>query len=112
LQVLPGVLRSLRSAPGERAIEAAGISFRGLFPRIRQAPRDLRCPISISNTHRLDHARPNPTRAGLLRAINDIGRFDISGNVVTVGVQAVESPPKAFLTIIQQDGTFRAVDRL
>ncbi|MGY8710923.1 ABC transporter substrate-binding protein [Bradyrhizobium sp. 18BD] len=57
-------------------------------------------------------AGPQPTRASLLRAINDVGRFDISGNVVTVGIRAIETPPKVFLTVIQKDGTFRAVDRL
>ncbi len=60
----------------------------------------------------LDQAGPNPTRAGLLRVINDIGRFDISGSLVTVGTHAIDTPPKVFLTVIQKDGTFRAVDRL
>jgi ABC-type branched-subunit amino acid transport system substrate-binding protein len=60
----------------------------------------------------LENAGPNPTRAGLLRAINDIGRFDISGSVFTVGFRAIETPPKVFLTVIQKDGTFRAIDRL
>ena len=60
----------------------------------------------------LEKAGPNPTRAGLLRAINDIGRFDISGSVFTVGFRAIETPPKVFLTVIQKDGTFKAVDRL
>ncbi|MCK1387770.1 ABC transporter substrate-binding protein [Bradyrhizobium sp. 21] len=60
----------------------------------------------------LDQAGPHPTRASLLRAVNDIGRFDISGNLVTVGVRAIETPPKVFLTVIQKDGTFKAVDRL
>jgi len=60
----------------------------------------------------LENAGPQPTRASLLRAINDVGRFDISGNVVTVGVRAIDTPPKVFLTVIQKDGTFRAVDRL
>jgi ABC-type branched-subunit amino acid transport system substrate-binding protein len=60
----------------------------------------------------LEQAGPQPTRASLLRAINEIGRFDISGNVVTVGIRATEAPPKVFLTVIQKDGTFRAVDKL
>ncbi|MEH2487934.1 ABC transporter substrate-binding protein [Bradyrhizobium sp. AZCC 2230] len=60
----------------------------------------------------LENLGPNPTRAGLLRTINDIGRFDISGSVVTVGFRAIETPPKVFLTVIQKDGTFRAIDRL
>jgi branched-chain amino acid transport system substrate-binding protein len=46
----------------------------------------------------------------VLRAINDVGRFDISGSTVTVGMRMIE--PKVFLTVIQKDGTFKAVDRL
>ncbi|QIP08192.1 ABC transporter substrate-binding protein [Bradyrhizobium symbiodeficiens] len=60
----------------------------------------------------LEKAGPNPTRANLLRTINDVGRFDISGSVVTVGMRMIDTPPKVFLTVIQKDGTFRAVDRL
>jgi ABC-type branched-subunit amino acid transport system substrate-binding protein len=60
----------------------------------------------------LEQAGPEPTRASLLRAINDVGRFDISGSTVTVGIRTIDAPPKVFLTVIQKDGTFRAVDRL
>jgi ABC-type branched-subunit amino acid transport system substrate-binding protein len=60
----------------------------------------------------LEKLGPNPTRAALLRTINDVGRFDISGSIFTVGFRAIETPPKVFLTVIQKDGTFRAVDRL
>jgi ABC-type branched-subunit amino acid transport system substrate-binding protein len=60
----------------------------------------------------LEQAGPNPTRAGLLRAINDIGRFDISGCIITLGARAMDTPAKVFLTVIQKDGTFKAVDRL
>lgn len=60
----------------------------------------------------LENLGPAPTRAALLRTINDVGRFDISGSIVTVGVHAIETPPKVFLTVIQRDGTFKAVDRL
>ncbi|MBR0740515.1 ABC transporter substrate-binding protein [Bradyrhizobium liaoningense] len=60
----------------------------------------------------LEKAGPNPTRAGLLRTINDVGRFDISGTTVTVGMRMLDTPPKVFLTVIQKDGTFKAVDRL
>ncbi|TWA98424.1 ABC transporter substrate-binding protein [Bradyrhizobium stylosanthis] len=57
-------------------------------------------------------AGPQPTRASLLRAINDVGRFDISGSIVTVGLRMIDTPPKVFLTVIQKDGTFKAVDGL
>ncbi|TPQ32132.1 ABC transporter substrate-binding protein [Bradyrhizobium guangdongense] len=60
----------------------------------------------------LEKTGPNPTRAGLLRVINEIGRFDISGSLVTTGTRMLDTPPKVFLTVIQKDGTFRAVDRL
>ena len=60
----------------------------------------------------LEKAGPNPTRADLLRVINDVGRFDISGSIITVGVRMIDTPPKVFLTVIQKDGTFKAVDRL
>jgi branched-chain amino acid transport system substrate-binding protein len=60
----------------------------------------------------LEMAGPNPTRAGMLRIINDVGRFDISGDVLTVGRKAQDAPAKVFLTLIQPDGTFKAVERL
>ncbi len=60
----------------------------------------------------LEKAGPQPTRASLLRAINDVGDFDISGSTVTVGIRMIDTPPKVYLTVIQKDGTFRAVDRL
>jgi ABC-type branched-subunit amino acid transport system substrate-binding protein len=55
---------------------------------------------------------PNPTRAALLQVINDVGRFDIGGNIITFGDKARDEPPKVFLTVIQPDGSFKPVDRL
>jgi len=60
----------------------------------------------------LEMAGPNPTRAEMLRLINDVGRFDVSGDVMTFGPKTQDLPPKVFLTVIQPDGTFKAVDRL
>jgi ABC-type branched-subunit amino acid transport system substrate-binding protein len=60
----------------------------------------------------LEIAGPNPTRAELLRVVNQVGRFDLSGSSIMVGKHMIEAPPKVFLTVIQKDGTFRAVDRL
>lgn len=60
----------------------------------------------------LETAGPDPTRAGLLRDIDDVGRFDISGSTVTAALRMLDAPPKEFLTVIQKDGTFKAVDRL
>ncbi len=60
----------------------------------------------------LELAGPNPTRADLLRIIHDVGRFDIGGDVIAFGDKAREQPPRVFLTVIQADGSFRAVDKL
>ncbi|MBU6462741.1 MAG: ABC transporter substrate-binding protein [Proteobacteria bacterium] len=60
----------------------------------------------------LQLAGPNPTRAGMLQLINEIGRFDISGTIITCGAKSREAPSKVFLTVIKADGTFKAVDKL
>jgi ABC-type branched-subunit amino acid transport system substrate-binding protein len=60
----------------------------------------------------LEMAGPNPTRADMLQLINDVGRFDISGDIITFGQERREAPAKVFLTVIQPDGTFKAIDRL
>ena len=59
----------------------------------------------------LEMAGPNPTRAGLLKLINEIGRFDVSGSVISVGARMHDEPPKVFLTVIQPDGTFKPIER-
>src|SRR3984885_6292243 len=60
----------------------------------------------------LEMAGPNPTRANMLQLINDVGRFEISGDIIRFGQKRRETPAKVFLTVIQPDGTFKAVDRL
>jgi ABC-type branched-subunit amino acid transport system substrate-binding protein len=60
----------------------------------------------------LEMAGPDPTRAEMLRLINEVGRFDISEDIMTFGPNARDLPPKVFLTVIQPDGTFKAVDNL
>lgn len=60
----------------------------------------------------LELAGPDPTRAGLLQVIHDVGKFDVSGSLITFGSKMRDAPPKVFLTVIQKDGSFRAVDRL
>ena len=55
---------------------------------------------------------PNPTRADMLRVINDVGRFDISGDIITVGQRMHGAPAKVFLALIQPDGTFKSVEKL
>ena len=60
----------------------------------------------------LEMSGPNPTRANMLQLINDVGSFDIGGDIITFGQKRLEAPAKVFLTVIQPDGTFKAVDRL
>ena len=60
----------------------------------------------------LEETGPNPTRADMLRVINDVGRFDISGTIMTFGPKMHDAPAKVFLTVIQPDGTFKAVEKL
>jgi ABC-type branched-subunit amino acid transport system substrate-binding protein len=60
----------------------------------------------------LELAGPDPTRADMLRLINDVGRFDISGDIMTFGPKAQDATAKVFLTVIQPDGTFKAVEKL
>jgi branched-chain amino acid transport system substrate-binding protein len=60
----------------------------------------------------LERAGPNPTRADMLRIINEVGRFDIGGDIVAFGNKAQERPASVFLTVIQPDGSFKAVDKL
>jgi ABC-type branched-subunit amino acid transport system substrate-binding protein len=60
----------------------------------------------------LELAGPHPTRAGLLRVINDVGHFNISGDHLIVGQKTHDAMADVFLTLIQRDGTFKPVDRL
>ena len=60
----------------------------------------------------LEYTGPNPTRADMLRVINDVGSFDISGTIMTFGAKMRDAPSKVFLTVIQRDGTFKAVEKL
>ena len=53
-----------------------------------------------------------PTREGLLKVIKDAGRFDIGGLAMTFGPTKNEGLDQVFLTVIQPDGSFKAVDRL
>jgi ABC-type branched-subunit amino acid transport system substrate-binding protein len=60
----------------------------------------------------LDKAGDQPTREGLLRAIKETGRFDIGGLEMTFGPEKNQGLDKVFMTVIQADGTFKAVDKL
>jgi branched-chain amino acid transport system substrate-binding protein len=55
----------------------------------------------------------NPvTRAGLLSAIRDVGVFDLDGITLSYGPSDNQGSDKVYLTVIQPDGSFKAVDRL
>src|ERR1700726_3155194 len=60
----------------------------------------------------LQRTGPNPTRADMLKVISDVGSFDISGTIMTFGPKVHDAPAKVFLTVIQPDGTFKAVEEL
>jgi ABC-type branched-subunit amino acid transport system substrate-binding protein len=53
-----------------------------------------------------------PTRDGLIKAIKDTGAFDIGGLAMTYGPMKNQGLDQVFLTVIQADGSFKAVDKL
>jgi ABC-type branched-subunit amino acid transport system substrate-binding protein len=60
----------------------------------------------------LSMAGPDPTRADLLRIINETGQFDIGGNIIAFGDARRAHPPTVSLTVIQADGSFKPVEKL
>jgi branched-chain amino acid transport system substrate-binding protein len=60
----------------------------------------------------LDLAGKNVTRETLLKTIKETGRFDIGGLTMTFGPDDNEGLDKVFMTVIQPDGSFKAVDKL
>jgi branched-chain amino acid transport system substrate-binding protein len=60
----------------------------------------------------LDKAGKDVTREALLKAIKDTGTFDIGGLTMTFGPDDNEGLDKVFMTVIQPDGSFKAVDKL
>ncbi len=59
----------------------------------------------------LEKAGPEPTRAGLLQAIKDNAEFDIGGLKMTFGPNDNEGLDKVFMTVIEPDGSFKAIER-
>jgi ABC-type branched-subunit amino acid transport system substrate-binding protein len=59
----------------------------------------------------LEKAGPEPTRAGLLQVIRETGEFDIGGLKMTFGPNDNEGLDKVFMTVIEPDGTFKAIER-
>jgi len=60
----------------------------------------------------LEKAGKDVTRASFLKAIKDTGTFDFGGLQMTFGPSDNEGLDKVFMTVIQKDGTFKAVDKL
>jgi branched-chain amino acid transport system substrate-binding protein len=52
------------------------------------------------------------TRPGLLSTIRDVGVFDLDGVTLSYGPGDNQGMDKVYLTVIQADGSFKAVDRL
>jgi branched-chain amino acid transport system substrate-binding protein len=52
------------------------------------------------------------TRAGFLSTIRDVGVFDLDGITLSYGPSDNQGMDKVYLTVIQADGSFKAVDRL
>jgi branched-chain amino acid transport system substrate-binding protein len=60
----------------------------------------------------LEKAGKDVTRESFLKAIKDTGTFDIGGLQMTFGASDNEGLDKVFMTVVQKDGTFKAVDKL
>jgi ABC-type branched-subunit amino acid transport system substrate-binding protein len=60
----------------------------------------------------LNKLRNSVTRAGLLSTIRDVGVFDLDGITLSYGPGDNQGTDKVYLTVIQTDGSFKAVDRL
>jgi ABC-type branched-subunit amino acid transport system substrate-binding protein len=59
----------------------------------------------------LSHSE-NPTRAGLLATIRNVGVFDLDGVTLAYGTASNQGMDTVYLTVIQPDGSFKAVERL
>jgi ABC-type branched-subunit amino acid transport system substrate-binding protein len=60
----------------------------------------------------LEKAGADVTREGLLKVIKETGTFDVGGLAMTFGPDDNERLDKVFMTVIQPDGSFKAVDKL
>jgi ABC-type branched-subunit amino acid transport system substrate-binding protein len=59
----------------------------------------------------LEKTGANPTREGFLKAIKDTGKFDFGGLSMTFGPTDNEGLDQVFMTMIQADGKFKAVEK-
>jgi branched-chain amino acid transport system substrate-binding protein len=60
----------------------------------------------------LEKAGASPTREGLLKAIKDTGKFDFGGLTMTFGANDNEGLDHVFMTMIQADGKFKAIEKM
>ena len=60
----------------------------------------------------LEKAGTNPTREGMLKAIKDTGKFDFGGLTMTFGANDNEGLDQVFMTMIQPDGKFKAIEKM
>src|SRR5215831_17712281 len=60
----------------------------------------------------LNHLNKSVTRTGLLATINDVGVFDLDGVRLSYGPGDNQGMDDVYFTVIQSDGSFKAVDRL
>lgn len=60
----------------------------------------------------LEKVDGEPTRAGLMQAIVKTGAFDLGGFKLAYSATSNRGSDEVFLTVIQADGSFKAVDRL
>jgi ABC-type branched-subunit amino acid transport system substrate-binding protein len=60
----------------------------------------------------LKHSEDPVTRAGLLAIIKNVGVFDLDGVKLSYGPASNQGMDTVYLTVIQPDGSFKAVERL
>ncbi len=60
----------------------------------------------------LSHSENPITRAGFLAIIRNVGVFDLDGVTLAYGPASNQGMDTVYLTVIQPDGSFKAVDRL
>lgn len=60
----------------------------------------------------LEKAGAEPTRDSFVKAVKDAGRFDLGGLVMTFGAHKNAGLDAVFMTVIQADGSFKAVEKL
>ena len=60
----------------------------------------------------LDEMGAVVTREGLLKTIRTVGNFDLGGVTLSYGPNDNQGMDEVFLTVIQADGSFKAVDKL